>query len=231
MANNPKEALPTQQFVNVTGVKNGVLILRGGGLRQILLVSGINFDLKSEEEQNAITFAYQNFLNSLNFSLQIFVHSRRVNIEAYLENLKKTAATETNPLLKTQIEEYREFIRSFTSENAIMNKTFFLIIPFDPVSLAGAGGGLLGGLFKFGKKNAESALAKEEEERRFSQNAGQLAQRTEQVIAGLTQIGIRSVALNDEELVELLYNLYNPEATEKKGMELAGPPSTAATKK
>ena len=121
MATDAKSALPTQQFINVKGVKNGVLILKDGGLRQILLVSGINFDLKSEDEQNAITFSYQNFLNSLNFSLQIFVHSRRVNIESYLENIKKIEAQETNPLLRLQIGEYGEFIRSFTSQNAIMN--------------------------------------------------------------------------------------------------------------
>ncbi len=221
MAGNPKEALPTQQFINVQGVRNGVLILKGGALRQILLVSGINFDLKSEEEQNAITFAYQNFLNSLNFSLQIFVHSRKVNIEAYLDNLQKIVAEETNPLLKTQITEYREFIRSFTSENAIMNKSFFVVIPFDPIALPGGDSGFLSKLLPFGNK-AGSALAKEEEDRRFMQNAGQLAQRSEQVIAGLTQIGLRAVALKDEEVIELLYNLYNPEAMEKKGMELAG---------
>lgn len=225
---NAKEALPTQQFINVQGVKNGILVLRGGALRQILLVSGINFDLKSEEEQNAITFGYQSFLNSLNFSLQIFVHSRKVNIVAYLENLKKVEAEETNPLLKTQIGEYREFIKSFTSQNAIMNKSFFIVIPFDAISLGGgdSGGGFLSGLLSFGKGRKDTvALAKEEEEKRFAQNAGQLAQRTEQIVAGLTQIGLRAVALNDEEIIELLYNLYNPEAIEKKGMELTGEPA------
>jgi type IV secretory pathway VirB4 component len=224
---NVKEALPTQQFINVQGVKNGVLILKGGAMRQILLVSGLNFDLKSEEEQNAITFSYQSFLNSLNFSLQIFVHSRKVNIEGYLDNLKKVEATETNPLLKTQISEYREFIKSFTKENAIMNKSFFVVVPFDPVSIpgmnSGGGGGFLGGLLSFGKKSgAQQDLAKQEEDKRFAQNAAQLAQRTEQLVAGLTQIGLRAVPLNDEEIIELLYNLYNPEAIEKKGMELAG---------
>lgn len=230
MATNVKGALPTQQFIDAEGVKNGVLILKGGGLRQILLVSGLNFDLKSEDEQNAITFSYQNFLNSLNFSLQIFVHSRRVNIEAYIENIKKIEAEETNPLLRTQIGEYAEFIKSFTSQNAIMNKTFFVVVPFDPVQIPGssAAGGLLSGLL--GRGGKQSDQAKEEEERRFFQHAGQLAQRSEQVISGLSQIGLRAVALKDEEIVELLYNLYNPESIEKKGLELGAQPKTALPK-
>jgi type IV secretory pathway VirB4 component len=229
MANDLKGALPTQQFINVQGVKNGVLILKGGALRQILLVSGLNFDLKSEDEQNAITLSYQNFLNSLNFSLQIFVHSRRVNIEGYLEGLSKIEAEETNPLLRTQIGEYREFIRSFTSQNAIMNKSFFVVVPYDPVQLPGTGaGGVLSGFFNKGGKNTE---AEQEEDRRFAQQAGQLAQRTEQVIAGLTQIGLRAVPLKDDEITELLYNLYNPESVEKKGLDLGAEHKAALPKK
>lgn len=231
MATNVKNALPTQQFIDLEGVKNGVLILKGGGLRQILLVSGINFDLKSEDEQNAITFAYQNFLNSLNFSIQIFIHSRRVNIEGYIENIKKIEAQETNPLLKTQVGEYAEFIKSFTSQNAIMNKSFFVVVPFDPVQIPGAqsAGGLLS---KLRRSNPEAEqMATAEAEQRFAQHAGQLAQRSEQIIAGLSQIGLRAVALKDEEIVELLYNLYNPEAIEKKGLDLGaeGQPARPTT--
>jgi len=218
MAVNPKDALPTQQFIDVKGVKNGVLILKNGGLRQILLVSGMNFDLKSEDEQNAITGSYQNFLNSLNFTLQIFVHSRKVNIEGYIENLAKVEAAETNPLLRTQISEYAEFIKSFTSQNAIMNKTFFVVIPFDPVQIPGASsGGIIGGLLG---RNKQTAMAIAEDDARFAQNAGQLAQRTEQVVSGLTQVGLRATSLRDDEIVELLYNLYNPESVEKKGLDL-----------
>lgn len=231
MANDARNALPTQQFINAKGVKNGVLILRDGGLRQILLVSGINFDLKSEDEQNAITFAYQNFLNSLNFSLQIFVHSRRVNIEGYIENLKKVEAEETNPLLRTQISEYGEFIKSFTSQNAIMNKSFFVVVPYDSVSVPGfnaaGGGGLLSRLM--GKGSGDSKAAQEEDDRAFMQKTGQLAQRTEQVVTGLTQIGLRAVALRDDEIIELLYNLYNPEAVEKRGLDLTGGPEKSLT--
>ncbi len=219
MAHSAKEALPTQQFIEIKGTKNGVLILKNGSLRQILMVSGVNFDLKSEEEQEAITYSYQNFLNSLNFSIQIFIHSRKVNIEAYIENLGKIEVGETNPLLKTQIGEYREFIKSFVSENAIMNKTFFVVIPYDAIQLPTASsGGFLGGLF--GKSSHLSEKAKAADEKALDQHISQLSQRTEQITSGLTQMGLRAVALNDDELVELFYNLYNPEAVEKKDFKL-----------
>ena len=214
-----KETQPTQQFVEVAGTKNGVLILKNGGLRQIFAVSGLNFELKSEDEQESIIFSYQSFLNTLNFSIQIFIHSRKVNIEAYVESLNKLQAKETNPLLKTQVGEYREFIRSFTNENAIMNKSYFVVVPFDPVRIPGKTNksGLLGLLGK--KKNKEAQTKAEDVS--LEKSLSQLAQRTEGVIAGLNQIGLRTVAINDDEAIELFYNLYNPDMTEKKGMELS----------
>ncbi len=221
MATAAKNALPTQDFVTVSAVKNGVLILKNGGLRQILLVSGINFDLKSEDEQNAVIAGYQNFLNSLNFTVQIFIHSRKVNIQGYIENLARLEAAESNPLLKTQIGEYKEFIKAFTSENAIMQKSFFVVVPYDPIQLGGNGEkpSFLSGIF--GKKGADADEArKTEADNRFAEQAGQLSQRTEQIATGLSQLGLRATPLEDQEAIELLYNLYNPESVEKKGLRL-----------
>lgn len=217
MATNPKEAVPTQHLVDIEGVKNGVLILKNGSLRQIILVSGLNFDLKSEEEQEQITFGYQAFLNSLSFTLQIFIHSRKINIDHYLENIKDIGAKEVNPLLKNQIAEYQEFIRSFVSENAIMDKSFFAIVPFDPIQVPSLNEGFIGKIL--GKKQQDTVVA-EEKERQLAQRMSQLAQRTDQVISGLTQLGLRAVPLDDEETIELFYNLYNPETTEKKDLDL-----------
>src|SRR3989338_8842765 len=135
-----KESQPTQKFIDIQSVRENTLILKNGSLRKILMVSGVNFDLKSEEEQGLITYAYQNFLNSLDFSIQIFVHSRRLNIEEYLKKLESRAKDEPNELLKTQLNGYREFVSSFVSQNPIMAKTFFLVVPFDPVQIPGAAG-------------------------------------------------------------------------------------------
>lgn len=205
----------TQQFVEVEAIKDGVAILQNGSLRQILMVGGINFDLKSEEEQNLIIAGYQNFLNALDFSVQIVIHSRRLNITDYLEKLKGRQNQETNELLKAQIEDYVEFVRSFVENNAIMDKTFFMTVPYDPVVLPQ--GVKLGWQRLIGKKpKAETAPAEQD----LSANLLQLQQRVDQVIVGLNQIGLRAVPLNNEEAAELFYNLYNPEAFEKKGLTL-----------
>lgn len=212
-----KEAQPTQQFVDIEEIKNSVVILKNGGLRRVLMVSGINFDLKSEEEQNSILFGYQKLLNSLDFSLQIVIHSRKLNINRYLENLGAKKAEETNGSIKNQIDEYVQFVKSLVEMNEVMAKNFFVIIPYESASSSlslGKAGGVLSSL-GFGKKKNSV-----EEQETLDQKIFQLEQRTDSIIGGLTQIGLRAVALNDEELMELFYNLYNPRTTEKKDIQL-----------
>src|SRR3989338_8081238 len=114
------ESFTSQQFVDIEEIRDDVLILKTHGLRKILIVSGINTELKSEEEQNMIYYAYQNFLNTLDFSLQMIVHSRKLNIEGYLDFLGERQKIEANELLKNGIEEYREFIKSFVADHDIM---------------------------------------------------------------------------------------------------------------
>ena len=201
----------TQQFIDVEEIKNGVIRLKTGGLRAVVMVAGVNFELKSEEEQDGITSAYQNFLNALDFSIQIVIHSRKLNISGYLHKMEGVRDAETNELLKNQTAEYIEFIRGFVKQNEIMTKTFFAVIPYD-------GGGireLQKGAARFlpflaGKKNKHQQ--EESDEEKYSQ----LQQRVDEVLSGLERIGLRAVSLNDEELLELYYNLYNPEAIEKK---------------
>lgn len=214
MPTNKKEVSPSQQFVEIEAIENDTIKLKNGGLRKILLVSGLNFDLKSEEEQGMISFAFQNLLNSLDFSLQIFVHSRKLNIESYLSMLNQRESQEPNELLKNQIAEYREFIRTFVSQNAIMEKTFFVAVPFDPISLPTSGGiaEKLTGIFKKANKPIKESPIEEKTE--------QLDLRVDETVASLNQIGLRAVPLNNDELIELFYNLYNPAAIEKKDIDL-----------
>src|SRR3989344_4160607 len=135
----PSTSAKTQQIVALKDIKNGVVVLKNGSLRKVVFVEGINFDLKSEEEQQLIINTYQSFLNALDFSVQINLHSRKLNAEEYLGNLEKKRDAEANDLLKTQLGEYIEFIKSFVGENAIMAKSFFVVIPYDPVSVPGVG--------------------------------------------------------------------------------------------
>jgi len=209
-----QQSKSTQQFVDIKEIKDGVVILKNGGLRRVLMVSGINFELKSEEEQNAIIYGYQDFLNSLDFSIQVVIHSRRLNIDAYLEKLKERMEIETNELLRSQIDEYIQFVSSFVAENEIMTKTFFVIIPYDIIQIPKGGQKVLQ-LVKSGTPSAGHSIDQSLEEK-----IRQLDQRTDQVLQGLTQLGLRAVILNDEELIELFYNLYNP-AAKKKELEIA----------
>ncbi len=206
------EARPTQEFVDIKSIDRGVITLKSGALRQILIVSGINFDLKSEEEQQVILSAYQSLLNSLHFSLQFFLHSRRLNIETYLGNLQGRLAAEKNELLRNQISEYIEFIKAFVEKNPIMTKTFFIVVPFDPVVIPGAEGGSFFGFFGAAKTPTEYP----EETHAQKEHREQLTQRVNQVTTNLMQIGLRAVPLQDDEIVELFYNLYNPESKERK---------------
>lgn len=227
-----KEAESAQKFIDIKEVRNGTLVLKGGGIRKILMVTGTNFEMKSEEEQGIILNTFQNFLNSLNFNLQIFIHSRKLNIEAYLESLNERLAQETNELLKNQITEYREFIRSFVEQNTIMTKSYFVVVPFDSIQLPGgveSGAGKLLGLFSKKKPSAGSD-GKSAAEQTLDEKIQQLDQRASQVVAGLNQIGLRAIPLNDEEIIELFYNLYNPESVEKASLNIAKPENTKEVK-
>jgi|SRR3989344_6382416 len=214
---NTQEAQPTQQFIEINEIKQDTIILRNGGLRKVLIISGLNFDLKSEEEREIIIYSFQSFLNSLNFPVQIFIHSRKINIEEYLSKLAVRQQEESMELLKNIIGEYQEFIRSFVGQNAIMEKTFFVVVPYDIIEVPKAGRNLVRNILGvFGKKKPTVEADIATAEKSFDQHLQQLTQRVDQVINGLNQVGLRAVALNESEITELFYNLYNPESVEKK---------------
>lgn len=118
------DGLSTQKYVDVEEVRDGVIVLKNGSLRAVLLVSSINFDLKATEEQDSIIGQYQNFLNSLDFPIQIIVSSRKLNINPYLDYLKKKETQLTNDLLRLQLAEYQNFIKNLTDVSNIMSKFF-----------------------------------------------------------------------------------------------------------
>ncbi|TSC59775.1 MAG: hypothetical protein LiPW15_795 [Parcubacteria group bacterium LiPW_15] len=218
----PANFANSQDLVEVEQIKDSTLVLKDGSLRQILMVSGINFALKSEEEQNAISGSYANFLNSIDFGIQIIVHSRKINIEKYLTDLDQKKAAEQSPLLQNQIGEYREFVRQFVEENAIMSKSFLAVVPWQSVSFSGAASSL-GGMLPFGKKKLSTEQQKVSDTAKnenFAKDIQQLSQRVAQVVDGLSAIGLDVVLLNDEQLAELFYNFYNPETTEKENINL-----------
>ena len=194
----------TQKYVDVDEIRDGVIILKNGSLRSILLVSSINFDLKSTEEQDAIIGQYQNFINSLDFPLQIVISSRKLNIGPYLDFLKKKEAQQTNELLQFQIVEYQHFIKNLTEISNIMSKFFYIVVPFSPVESEDQD------IFKKLSSMVNPKRMIQEKREVFETYKNQLWQRVDHVIAGLSGIGLKLVPLKTEEIIELLYNSYNP---------------------
>ena len=211
-------------LVDIQEIKENAVILKDGSMRQIVMVGGVNFALKSELEQKIITEGYQNLLNGIDFPLQILVHSRKVNIEKYTQGLLTRKDSEESPLLKSQIDEYVEFVRGFVQKNAIMEKTFLVVVPFYPTSSIGARQkSLLGNLFgSKDKKEQDAAKAKGEKETAltFHENMAQLAQRSGQVMSGLLNIGLDAALLENDALVELFYNFYNPQSIEREDVTM-----------
>jgi len=194
----------TQEFVSVKEVRDGVIVLKDSSLKAVLLVSSLNFALKSRDEQEAIISQFQNFLNSLDFSVQIFVQSRRLDIRPYIATMEERKKQQTNDLIKIQTKEYIEFIKRFTESVNIMSKNFFIVISYTPSVLQGKTG-------LFGKKKTTKIGLSES----FEENRQQLEQRTNVVDQGLTSTGLRSVRLGTEEVIELLYKIFNPGESEK----------------
>lgn len=208
-----KTAARTQDIVGIKAIEDGVVVLTNGALRKVVLVDSINFDLKSDDEQKIITYAYQNLLNSLDFSLQINIHSRKRNIEEYLEELTKRRDAETNELLRIQLEEYIEFVRSFVEENPIMAKGFSVVVPYNPVTIPKPTQKAFS-LPKFLKRGRREEPANADSI--DPAHLDELNRRVEEVVTNLRQIGLRAVPLENQELVELYYNFFNPTAVERR---------------
>ena len=203
---NQSKARAAQDFVPIKEIRDGVAILKTGGLRLVLIASSINFALKSEDEQTALLLQYQNFLNSLDFHIQIFVQSRKLDIRPYLETLGTLEKEQLNDLLKIQTREYIEFIKNFTESTNIMSKTFFVVVPYDP-PIFSQRTGLLRRLFPGRPKGGEQG---EDSADSFSEHRTQLEQRAGVVEQGLARIGIRVAELGTQELVEMFFKIFNP---------------------
>jgi hypothetical protein len=189
----------TQAFVPVKEVRNGVIILKDGGYRGILMCSSINFALKSEDEQKAIIGGFQNFLNTLDFSVEIVVHSRKMDIRPYLVMLEGRMDSQSNELMRLQLREYIQFVRGFMDSTNIMTKLFYIVVPYSPApakAVAGAVSMLGRGQ---GTGSGDS----------FEDDRVQLEQRMALAAGGLTSAGLRAVPLGTEEIIELLYRSFN----------------------
>ncbi len=207
MAATKVSSAATQDFVPIKEVRGGVVVLKDGGLRAILIASSINFALKSGDEQSAIIQQFQQFLNSLDFSVQFFIESRELDIRPYLALLEERYAQQLDDLMKIQIRSYITYIRDFTARANIMAKSFFIVVPYDP-ALISTGGGVLGSILGRNK-------TKEQADASFEEHRMQLEQRVSVIEQGLIRTGVRVQKLGTEEAIELFYKLFNPGELEK----------------
>ncbi len=210
MATNAQQAKATQDFVPIKEVRNGIVILKDGSLRALLMASSINLALKSQDEQQAVIGQFQNFLNSLEFTAQFFIESRDLDIRPYIALLEDRYTKELDDLMRIQIREYIAFIKDFTERANIMSKNFFIVVPYDP-AYASRGGGI-SSMLPGGKSAAATAAVSDEQ---FEQYRTQLEQRISVVEQGLVRTGVRVVQLGTEEVIELFYKLFNPGELEK----------------
>jgi hypothetical protein len=206
MSANRKNSRASQEFVPINEIRDGVVVLDNGSLRSVLMASSINFALKSQQEQRAVLMQFQNFLNSLDFSVQFHIESRNLNIKPYIESLKEEYQKQDNDLMKTQISEYMEFIRTFTEDTNVMQKTFFVGVPYNR-SIISNSGGILNTIQGFFGQGEKSEAASEES---FQEAYNQLTQRIQIVRQGLIRTGVRVTQLSSEENIELFYRLFNP---------------------
>jgi hypothetical protein len=193
----------TQEIVPIERIRDGIILLKGGEFRAVLITNSLNLSLKSEDEQAAIISQFQAFLNSLDFPIQLFVESRRLNIKPYIDMLQARSKEVKEDLLKIQIHEYIGFITKFTEETNIMTKHFFLVIPyFHPGEESITTSSLLTMSGPdFTSKKAQAA---------FDAARIQIEQRISTVLQGLARFGLRGQKLGTEEVVELFYKLFNP---------------------
>jgi hypothetical protein len=200
----------TQQFLEIKDIKEGIMILKNNSIRGILMISSINFALKSEEEQTAVIYAFQSFLNSLDFSCQIVIQSRNINITPYLDSLKDLEDRQPNELLRQQTASYREFIKNMVTGDTVMTKNFYVVIPYALTEALGIGA--ISKQFDFLGKSSKGQSEINEDE--FQRCKTQLWQRMEYLAMGLRRCGLEAIPLTTPELIELFWAIHHPEQAE-----------------
>lgn len=198
----------TVRFLDIAEIRDDTVVLKDGTLRAVLLVSSVNFALKSEDEQEAIISAYVSFLNSLEHPIEVVIQSRKLNIDGYLNDLTDKERKQTNDLLRAQIADYRSFIKDLVELGEIMNKRFYIVVPFDPFTAKRK---------SFWSRLTEiisPGVAIKLREKQFQDRRAGLSLRLDRILGGLQSMGLSAAALNTQTLIELYYSVYNPSAAE-----------------
>ncbi|MEK7481433.1 MAG: TraC family protein [Patescibacteria group bacterium] len=211
MATKKSSAPPsTQRYLDIASIRDGVVIMKDGTLRAVLMVSSVNFALKSEEEQSALVNGYVSFLNTLEYPIQVVIQSRKMNIDVYINQLKEQEQKQTNELLRGQIQDYRQFVVDLIELGEIMQKRFYVVVPYDPVANKKKG------FFTRLKEAMAPARIIKLKEKQFKERTQDLQLRIDTISGALQGMSLKVVRLDTQGLIELFYNTYNPVTSQQE---------------
>jgi hypothetical protein len=205
--NKTKSVASTLNFLQVAEIRDSVLVLRESQIRSILAVSSTNFALKSDQEKEMIIGTFQGILNSIDFPLQIVVQNRKVNLDTYIEKLKVLQNNQQNELLRTKMQEYIEYIQNLIQDSNIMEKNFYIVVGYDPITLKE-------GIFGSFLRALNPARIVKQKQEDFMRNRKMLMTRVDEIASKMGGLDLKVALLNTEQLIALMYNCYNPDTTD-----------------
>lgn len=210
----------TQNTLHIAEIRDGIVIMNDGTFRSVVMVKSINFDLMSPEEREAVEFSYQGFLNSLYFDIQIFVRSQKVDIRPYIDRLDKIRSEHDNMLLALLMEDYISYMANIAQQTNIMDKKFYVVIPYDPIpdvkKLAQESKSFFSGLAGLFSKTETHVVINEGD---LTKAKDELRNRVQAVLSGLQQCGVQGLPLDTQELIELYYDTYNPDTATRQQLK------------
>lgn len=211
----------TQNTLQIAEIRDGIVIMNDGTFRAVIMLKSINFDLMSPQEQEAVEYAYQGFLNSLYFDVQIFLRSQRVDLQPYIAKLDKIRTEHDNMLLALLMDDYVTYIDQLSMQTNIMDKKFYVVIPFspnalDPKKLLARDKGFVSGLVDMFKKKEDHVVINEID---LENAKTELRNRVQAVLGGLQQCGVQGLPLDTQELIELYYDTYNPDTATRQQLK------------
>lgn len=216
----PRNPNSTQNSLQIAEIRDGIVIMNDGSFRAVVMVKSINFDLMSPQEQEAVEYAYQGFLNSLYFPTQIFIRSQKVDLQPYIEKLDKIRTEQDNMLLALLMDDYIGYIDQLAQQTNIMDKKFYVVIPFFPHTeepqAAPPSKNFFAGLIDIFNKNEDHVVINEPE---LEAAKTELRNRVQAVLGGLQQCGIQGLPLDTQELIELYYDTYNPDTATRQQLK------------
>jgi hypothetical protein len=223
---NGQPALPktnpnsTQNTLQIAEIRDGIVIMSDGSFRSVIMVKSINFDLMSGQEQEAVEYSYQGFLNSLYFPIQIFVRSQRIDLQPYIEKLDKIRTEHDNMLLALLMEDYINYIDQLSQQTNIMDKKFYVVVPYFPIEdvqkMLTQSKNFFTGLAGIFKSKEQRVTINEAE---LEKAKTELRNRVQATLSGLMQCGIQGLPLDTQELIELYYDTYNPDTATRQQLK------------